>query len=216
MSREGLVLPQQHKDHREYLHLMTGRQAVVHWLGRHGVTAEPSDPGQIADQVLSALGGFWGIYLIADRETLHLLDKMAKSVRKYADGTVEEFPDRTADVREWESLLRRRGYAQFAGELNLDRFVKANILKLGIAIQCPTCMKKNWYGIGNLREQLTCEGCLKSFDFPQGGLNFHHTSWQYRVVGPFSVPNYAGGAYATVLALHVFARNLESIPTHLT
>jgi hypothetical protein len=66
VCREGFVLPQQYKDHREYLHLMTGRQAVIHWLGRNGVTAEPSDPGQIADQVLGALGGFWGVQLIAD------------------------------------------------------------------------------------------------------------------------------------------------------
>jgi hypothetical protein len=77
-------------------------------------------------------------------------------------------------------------------------------------------MKKNWYGLGNLREQLTCERCLKAFDFPQGSLDFRHTPWQYRVVGPFSVPNYAGGAYATVLALRVFARNLKSGHTNLT
>jgi hypothetical protein len=208
VSREGLVLPQRHKDHREYLRLMTGRQAVIHWLGRNGVTAEPSDAGRIADQVLGALGGFWGVHPIADRETLHLLDKMAKSVRRYVDGTVEEFPDRTADVREWENLLARRGNGRFARGLNLDPFVKANILKLGISIQCPDCMKNNWYGVSSLKEQLICERCLKSFDFPQGSLDFRHTPWQYRVVGPFSVPNYAGGAYATVLALHVFARNL--------
>jgi hypothetical protein len=64
------------------------------------VPAEPSDSGQITDQVLGALDGFWGVDLIAERETFQLLDKMAKSVRKYADGTVEEFPDRAADVRE--------------------------------------------------------------------------------------------------------------------
>jgi hypothetical protein len=208
VSREGLVLPQRHKDHREYLRLMTGRQAVIHWLGRNGVAAEPSDAGRIADQVLGALGGFWGVHPIADRETLHLLDKMAKSVRRYVDGTIEEFPDRTADVREWESLLARRGNGRFARGLNLDPFVKANILKLGISIQCPNCMKNNWYGVSSLKEQLICERCLKSFDFPQGSLDFRHTPWQYRVVGPFSVPNYAGGAYTTVLALHVFARNL--------
>ena len=216
VSHEGFVLPQQYKDHREYLHLMTGRQAVIHWLGRNGVTADPSDPGRIADQVLSALGGFWGVQLIADRETLHLLNKMAKSIRKYSDETVEEFPDRTADVREWESLLARRRNGRFARELNLDPFVKANILKLGISIQCPNCMKKNWYGIGSLKEQLTCERCLKAFDFPQGHLDFRNTPWQYRVVGPFSVPDYAGGAYATVLALRVFARNLGMGDTKLT
>jgi hypothetical protein len=77
-------------------------------------------------------------------------------------------------------------------------------------------MRDNWCGLGSLREQLTCERCLKDFDFPQGSLNFHNTPWQYRVVGPFSGPNYAGGAYATILALHVFARNLDIGHTNLT
>jgi hypothetical protein len=39
-------------------------------------------------------------------------------------------------------------------------------------------------------------------------LNFDHTPWQFRVVGPFAVPNYAGGAYATVLALRALSENL--------
>jgi hypothetical protein len=216
VSREGFVLPQEFNNNSEYLRLMTGRQAVIDWLGRNGVTATPSDPGQIADQVLDALGGLWGAGLIADRDTLELLDRMAKSVRKHADGTVEEFPDRTADVKKWKELVERRANSSFARHLSLDSFIKANVLRLGISIQCPNCMKNNWCGLGSLREQVTCERCLKNFDFPQGSLDFKHTPWQYRVVGPFSVPNYASGAYSTALALRVFARTLETGFRNLT
>lgn len=35
-------------------------------------------------------------------------------------------------------------------------------------------------------------------------------------MGPFSVPNYAGGAYATVLALNTFARDLDSNHANIT
>jgi CubicO group peptidase (beta-lactamase class C family) len=65
-------------------------------------------------------------------------------------------------------------------------------------------MKMNWVGLAAMSDQLICERCLGPFAFPQGTLDFEHTPWRYRVVGPFSVPDFAGGAYATVLALRVF------------
>lgn len=48
------------------------------------------------------------------------------------------------------------------------------------------------------------------YPFPQGTLNFKHTPWHYRIAGPFSVPNFAGGAYSTVLALQTFVRKLSA------
>ena len=64
--------------------------------------------------------------------------------------------------------------------------------------------------LSEIAEQIVCQRCLKIFEFPQGRLKFVRTPWQYRVVGPFSVPNFAGGAYATVFALRVFSENLGS------
>ena len=215
ISREGWVLPQQHKDHGEYIRIPPGKQAITDWLGSRGVKAEPSDPGRIADQILSSLKGLWGVRTIADRDTLKLLDHMSKSVRKHADGKIEEFPDRAVEVKRWKDLMSRRAQSHFGG-VSLEDFVEANILRLGLALQCPHCFKSNWFGIDNLRTTVTCERCLKSFGFPQGSLNFERTPWQYRVVGPYSVPNYAEGAYATVLALNVFARGLGGDHANVT
>jgi hypothetical protein len=210
ISCDGIVLPQEYKDHPEYLSLLTGRQAIIAWLKQHDVEAEPSDAGRIAEQVLSAVGGFWGAYLFADEDTLKLLDAMAKSIRRHQDGKLEEYPDRAKPVTAWQKIIARRKNQQLSPQLGLDLFVKANILKLGLSVECPNCMKKNWCSLHDLDEQLTCDRCLKRFDFPQGSLNFRNTPWQYRVVGPFSIPDFAGGAYATVLALSVFAQHLGS------
>lgn len=216
ISREGFVFPQQYEHHREYIRLLTGQEALVDWLKHRGVEAEASDPGRIAEQVLSSLNGFWGTYLIADRDTIKLLDEMAKSVRKFADGKVEEFPDRSIDVERWKGLVHRRANARHGGGVTLDAFIKANVFRLGLVLACTNCRKKNWFGVENLREQLTCERCLKKYAFPQGSLNFQQTPWHYRVVGPYSVPNFAEGAYSTVLALSVFARRLGSHTTSLS
>jgi len=216
ISREGFVLPQRYAQHREYFRLLTGQDAVISWLARHGIEAKPSDPGRIADQILASLKGFWGVRVIADRDTIKLLDEMSKSVRKYADGKLEEFPDRSIDVKRWKDLVERRANETFRGGVNLDSFIKANVLRLGLVLECPNCRKKNWFGIEGLEELLTCERCLKTYPFPQGSLNFAHTPWQYRVVGPYSVPNFAEGAYATVLAIHAFAHGLDSDQPNLT
>jgi len=216
VSREGLVLPQHFKNHPEYLHLPSGTEAVVEWLRGHGVVAKSSAAGRIADQVLNSIGGFWGAYLLAHRETLETLDDMAKSVRRYADGKIEEYPDRAKPVKVWQGLVEKRNsQKRWLTNLSLDAFVKAGILRLGLSLDCPNCMNQNWCGLREIDEQIVCERCLKRFEFPQGGLNFSHTPWQYRVVGPFSVPNFAGGAYATVLALRVFSQTLGS-DTQLT
>jgi hypothetical protein len=217
ISREGFVLPQKYRQHREYFRLMTGREAVIEWLKHHGVHAQPSDPGRIAEQVLSSLNGFWGTNLLADGETIKLLDEMAKSVRKHADGKVEEFPDRSIEVKRWRDLVNRRSTdARHGYGASLDAFIEANMFRLGLVLTCTNCRKKNWFGIEHLKERLTCERCLKTYPFPQGSLNFQQTPWQYRVVGPYSVPNYAEGAYSTVLALSVFARRLGGHDSNIT
>ncbi|HEY1206028.1 MAG TPA: hypothetical protein VGF05_15150 [Bryobacteraceae bacterium] len=218
ISREGFVLPQKYRDHREYFRLITGRDAVIDWLKQRGIDAQPSAPGRIADQVLSSLGGFWGTNLLADRDTITLLDEMAKSVRRYADGKVEEFPDRSVEVKRWRDLVNRRFGARHGFECGatLDRFVEAHVFRLGLVLPCTNCLKKNWFGIDGLKEDLICERCLRTYKFPQGSLNLQQTPWHYRVVGPYSVPNFAEGAYSTVLALTVFARRLGADNPKLT
>ena len=52
VSREGFVLPQEYKNHSEYMRLFNGRDAIIEWLKSQGVEAKVSDPGRIADQIL--------------------------------------------------------------------------------------------------------------------------------------------------------------------
>ena len=53
---------------------------------------------------------------------------------------------------------------------------------------------------------MTCDRCLKSYDFPQARLREQNKNFYYRVVGPFSVPDYGRGSYASLLALRVINR----------
>ena len=209
VSREGIVILQQYKDSTQYLWLLKGPTAITEWLRTRGIEASHSDSGRITDQVLTAVESFRGAHVLSDAETIKLLDKMSKSVRIHIKGNrSEEYPDRTVPVSAWLELVKRRKADPFESALDVQSFVKAGALRLGLAIECPNCKYENWYGVGHLNEQLNCERCLQEYDFPQATMNFGNTPWRYRVTGPFSVPNYAGGAYSTVLALRCLAVGL--------
>lgn len=215
-TREGFVLPLRFRNATEYLRFPRGSDAIAAWLNHRGIAASKSDPGRIADQILVAANGFWGSYMFEDKETLELLDKMAKSIRSEAEGAIGEYPDRTASVDEWMGLVQRRKNRDRIPRVSLDDFVRAGALKLGLSLACENCRKQNWYSLNQLSDKLQCDRCLQEFAFPQSTLNFKQTPWRYRVAGPFSVPDFAGGAYSTVLALRTFARKLGLLDVSTT
>ena len=216
ISREGIVLLRQNNRLRGIVTPLSQQDAIIGWLMSQGISAKPSSAGRNAEQVLRAVGNTWGSWIFADESTVKLLEKMAKTIRQPHDGTLEEYPDRTATVQEWKQLLHRRRQRQTLPKISIENFTAANVLQIGLTVSCLHCAKENWYSLTTLDYTLTCERCLREFRFPQGGLHYGEKDWRYRVVGPFSLPDYALGAYATVLTLRVFRENLHSGNTLMT
>jgi len=95
------------------------------------------------------------------------------------------------------------------------------MIRLGIETACPHCQAANWHSLTAADYQLTCERCLKPYAFPQAGIRSHNRNWAYRVIGPFSVPDFARGGYGALLALNVLghiggSRNPKTFSTALT
>src|SRR5262249_53334770 len=111
--------------------------------------------------------------------------------------------------------LGRRSKAVFSRP-ELKRFTDANTMRVGLTLTCSNCAKENWYSLSDIDYEITCDRCLQRFPFPQTGLKFNEGDWRYRVVGPFSVPDYADGAYATVLTLRLFNNTLNASHTPTT
>ncbi len=208
ITREGLVLLQKYEGVRERLELSEGEAAISAWLKGFGIDATLSGAGRIAKQLIGSLGGLWGVHLIAEEETIKLLDSMAgQEVVRGAkdDATRKQFQGRTAQVARWKTLIDRRAEDSLPS-LALEDFPKHGILKAGLGVDCPNCQHSNWFGLDEVDYDVTCERCLRSFRFPQGGAK---PDWRYRVTGPFSVPNFAEGAYAVALTLAAISRKLH-------
>ena len=65
-------------------------------------------------------------------------------------------------------------------------------------MQCVHCLRNSWFSLSGIGDTLNCPKCLNSF---QATGKLDSGVWCYKTTGPFSVPNYADGAYAVLLAL---------------
>jgi hypothetical protein len=207
IGTEGWVFTQQYRDWDQSLSLLTNEEAIIGSLKTFDVEAELSDPGHIAKQMLDHIGGLWGVHLLADLQTLELLNKMAGAVRRRSneDDTIEEtFERRSASAEVWKSLVAKRG--RDLPTVKLSDFTKRNVIRLGLETECPHCRATNWHSLTVTDYEVICERCLNRYDFPQAGLRDQNRNWHFRVVGPFSVPDYGGGAYSALLTI----RTLES------
>ena len=206
IGSEGWVFRQRFKNVDRTIWLPTREEAVIGSLKERGIEASLSEPGFIAQQMLEQLGSVWGAHLLADLETLQLLNSMAGGVRvriNDADTVEETFERRTAPVKTWVDLISRRQENHSLREINLSNFTDRNVIRLGLETDCPHCRGKNWHSLSSTDYSLTCERCLNKYTFPQASLLTNNKNWHYRVVGPFSVPDYCRGAYSALLTLRL-------------
>jgi hypothetical protein len=184
--------------------------AISGSLERMGIEAQPSDPGHVAKQMLDHLGGLWAVHLLADLETVQLMNRMAGGLRRRvsstqtAEETVEEtFELRSAPAKDWRDLVAKRRERRSLPRLELSDFTSRNVIRLGLETVCPHCQARNWHSLKAVDYRVACDRCLNSYDFPQASFLDSERNWSYRVVGPFSVPDYGRGAYSALLALRV-------------
>jgi hypothetical protein len=206
IGSEGWVFGNKYKNIDLTISLLPREAAVIGSLKERGIEAQLSEPGYIAQQMLDHLGGLWGVHLLKDLNTLQLLNKMAGGVRlrKNDTSTIEEtFERRSAPVREWTDLISRRQQKHSLPDLQLSDFTERNIIRLGLETDCPHCHAKNWHSLTLTDYTLPCERCLNEYKFPQATLQEGNKNWHYRVVGPFSVPDFGRGAHSTLLTLRL-------------
>lgn len=214
----GWSFSQSFKDSTQTVQLPTREGALVASLEQLGVSAVLSDAGQIAKQILQHLGGLDGLDLLAYPDTLKLLNAMAAGmrIRNQGDAEVEEvFDPRTRSEQHWKAHLAERGNRGRLWAPDIASFTDRNVIRLGLTTRCPKCTVSNWHSLTTADYVLSCERCLEKYSFPQGALDPHNGNWRYRVIGPFSAPDFARGSYGTLFALKAL-KGLSLLPECMT
>jgi len=133
---------------------------------------------------------------IASLGVIELLNEMT---RKPISRSVHygEFRNKVRESLKGKSVWRGKEY---------ETLVNRNAVQLGLELKCAKCGSWSWYSVKQLDYTLTCDLCLKQFNFPiidPGSSS--NSKWAYRVIGPFALPNYAAGGYASSLAIRFFS-----------
>jgi len=184
------------------------QKVVFAWLKDQGWDAELSAPGLLAKQIYKKLDGH--ALTLANEKLLGLLEHMnGGSVQSNGQPVTNNIihQERELPIGEIKSKLQNP-----SGRSDLcDYLISKGIFHVGLRVQCPHCIRNSWFPVDKIENVFTCPRCLDTF--PAIG-NIEDGQWCYKTTGPFSVPGYADGAYATLLALEFF--NDHKLTTLLT
>ncbi|HUQ35282.1 MAG TPA: hypothetical protein VM144_02785 [Aestuariivirga sp.] len=167
------------------------------WLKDLGWDAKQSAPGILAKQIHKKLEGHSGV--LRNEKFLGLLEHMNGGLVKQNGSPVDNNKinqERELSVGEVKSRLvdkTRRDLHEY--------LLSKGIFRLGIRARCPHCTRNPWFLLEEIKDTMVCPKCLNTF--PAIG-NVDSATWCYKTAGPFSVPNYAEGAYAVLLTADFF------------
>lgn len=200
-TTEGLVFfPKYHRLNQHWT-LPDGTTAINDWFKASKVSAQLSDSGRATQQIIQTLGGFWGVRSIASLGVIELLNEMTrKPISRSAH--YAEFKNKIHNAKKDDALWRGKEY---------ETLVSRNAVQLGLELRCSKCGSWSWYSVKQLDYTLTCDLCLKQFNFPtMAPASSENSKWAYRVIGPFALPNYAAGGYAASLTIRFFSEVVGS------
>lgn len=198
-TTEGFVSFGQYKSHSVHWSLEDGATAHKHWFEQRKIATRLSESGRATQQIIQTLGGFWGVSSLAYKDIILLLDSMARRPIL-----------RSAHQLEFKQKVQNATGQSLRGDRTFQTLVERRAVELGYELKCPKCGGWSWYPIAQLRNSVTCDLCLRQSDFPvMEPSNSKHARWAYRVIGPFALPDYARGGYATTLALRLFSEVLS-------
>jgi len=194
-TAEGLVFFPEYKNISERWELCSGTKALNTWFNENKITATLSDAGRATQQIIQTLGGFWGVGKIAYPGIVELLDEMSRKPLT-----------RSVHCREFENKINIAVGKGIWRYKEFETLVKRNAVELGLELKCAKCGNWGWHSIKQLDYSLTCDLCLQRFDFPiTNPRGSQYCKWAYRVIGPFALPDYAKGGYASALAIRIFS-----------
>ncbi len=209
LGRRGIVLQQDWA--RSTFHLMpVPTKDVLHALLRQaGLKAEPSQPGQYAEQIVKKMGCLHGdCRVFKIRGVREILDRLGDGSTLTKGNIYQAVMSETPDEhgQNWRpelynDLILRYGQGRsFDFGTTFDVLLEKQILRPGFVFWCRTCFRDDWYHVSEFAEEYTCRFC-----FTPQRVNFGSVhEWQYKADGLFRIPDSAQGSVAVILSIWRF------------
>jgi hypothetical protein len=177
----------------------SSQDVIFAWLKDLNWECAQSSSGLVAKQIYKQLDGHPAI--LTNEKLLGVLEHMNGGMVQLNGQPVNKNrinQERELPIGEIKSRLH-----DLSGSSNLtDYLISKGVFQVGLRVQCPFCFRNSWYSVEQIDKDFTCPRCLTTFSAIG---NIEKGGWCYKTVGPFSIPHYADGAYATLLSLEFFS-----------
>jgi hypothetical protein len=209
ISREGIVVFGGSYGGSEHLRMPNPINIFGALAEASGFQLSLSPAGRVCEQIIASFGSLMATRsVLQSRDLLRFLDQMAHEDLEIEldepgdkPGTRKKVKKAYAplgDVLRVLRLCNPRDAAQL--DRHLASLTRCNVLRIGMALKCDSCLNSSWFSLEDLRKKLHCPRCLTDFSFPPGMPP--DRAWAYRVLGPFATSHFAQGAYCVAAALH--------------
>jgi len=174
-----------------------------------GLRAEPSQPGQYAEQIIKKMGLLHRkCRVFKIRGVREILDKLGDgstltkgNMCKIVKSTTPDEHGKNWRPELYEDLVLKHGQKRPLGFTTIfDVLLDNRILRPGLSFRCKTCFKEDWYHVSEFTEEYTCRYCFASQRVPFASVH----EWQYKSDGLFRIPDSAQGSVAVILSLWRF------------
>lgn len=193
-TTEGFVIFPESRNLSEQWNLDVST-ALNQWLSANQVSVTPSDAGRATQQIIQTFEGFEDVGCLAHKGVIELLNKISKRP-----------VSKTVHYQKFRKKIDRAISNEISGKSIFETLVKRKAVELGLDLKCSTCSSWSWYSVKQLDYSLNCSFCFRQFDFPViDPVDKKHSKWAYRLIGPFTQPDYAKGGYAAALAIRFIA-----------
>jgi hypothetical protein len=168
-----------------------------------------SPAGRVCEQIIASFGSLMAARTVLEsKELLRMLDRMAHEDLEVEIEVPGDEPEKRKKVKkayaplgEVQRVLRTTNQNDAARlDRHLANLTRSNVLRLGMVLQCDSCLNSIWFSLEELKGKLNCPRCLTDFSFPAGVPPSN--AWAYRVIGPFATSNFAHGAYCVASAMY--------------
>ena len=198
-TTEGLVAFCSSTNVPEFWTMYDGTRAITAWLQAHGIKAAVSDAGRATQQIVQTFGGLGGVSSLADPGIVKYLNEISRRPLS-----------RSVQYQEFRNRVQNAIKDDLWKAGSFDALVGRKAVELGLELRCTRCSAWSWYALKDLDYEVTCGQCLRPFQVPiKEPTASGQSRWAYRLIGPFSLPDYARGAYSASLSLRFFSKMLR-------
>lgn len=184
-NSEGFIVSCSNSDSPLTFELPTHWKVFESWFRDQGIEVVKSQAGKNVLELARACRGLSNAYYLASIDMLNLYNGLSRGVSITYKSLVDS-------VKRARSIGGEKHFRKILSFMNESRSIR-----VGLDVKCLACDRSNWYPLSELAENLSCNLCLRTYPFPIGQPTL--AQWSYRAIGPFSLPDFAGGAYSVLL-----------------